>query len=439
MDEDVQKPKISAMYFLKNEEEFAPFSIRSIYNAVDEIVVVDNGSTDRTRERISRFEKVRWFEYSTDDFSELGNFALSKCQGDWILKIDGDEVFYPDIEQVLPVLAEHDKIDVFTCRFFNLMFGMDHMQNLDPTDQRFERIFLIRNHPGLKYINAVHESLTGIGPVIAESRLHYVHYSYAKPMTFILKKLNNYAAKMGEPYLFEGRTVKNLYEQAERRPFLYEHPPVIKEYIASKGYDGGTSKPCIDLDQLKDYLKQIVSSREIINELEPESKPRCLEIGALPNCITPGWDHLDIRPLPYVDTVGDIRNMPIDDSCYDQVIVPGYLMEHLPYADIVKALQECCRIVKEGGYVMVRAYDGAQIATAYLKGEIDNESFNKLIFGDDRDGWEKHRCILDCVTLITMMEAAGLDHVNLEYYEHWMIQMSGRKPVEAGKEDQGEG
>ncbi|MBC7239947.1 MAG: glycosyltransferase, partial [Chloroflexi bacterium] len=42
-----------------NEEEFLPYSIRSIYNVVDEIVVVDNGSTDRTLEVARSFAKVR--------------------------------------------------------------------------------------------------------------------------------------------------------------------------------------------------------------------------------------------------------------------------------------------------------------------------------------------------------------------------------------------
>ncbi|MFC4765814.1 glycosyltransferase [Effusibacillus consociatus] len=423
------RPKVTAMYYVKNEEEFAPYSILSIYNVVDEIVVVDNGSTDRTRERLSAFDKIRWFEYQTEDFSELGNFALSKCQGEWILKLDADEVFYQEIEEVLPVLTEYDQIDGYTCLFFNLMFGWDQMQNVSKDDGRFQRIFLFQNRPGIKYINPIHESLIGIGSVIAESGLDYVHYGYAKPMEFILSKLKQYARKMGEPYFYEGRTAKHLLEQAERRPFPFEHPEVIKEYIKQKGYSGGTPKPRKDIQQLRQYLDQIVASKDTRIEQKPENKGRSLEIGALPSCISLGFEHLDIRPLPHVNIVGDIRNIPVEDNTYDQVIVPGYLMEHLPYHDIVKALGECCRVAKAGGYVMVRVYDGRQIATAYAKGEISNENFNKLIFGDDRQGWERHRCILDNATIREMMAKAGFENINLEYYENWMIQIAGRKPV----------
>lgn len=423
------RPRVSAMYYVKNEEEFAPYSILSIYNAVDEIVVVDNGSTDQTRERLSVFDKVRWFENTTEDFSELGNFALSRCRGDWILYMGGDEVFYRDIEEVLPVLVEYDRIDGYTCRFFNLMLGWDHMQNVDEHDSRFQRIFLFQNRPEVRFVNPLHESLTGIGSVIADSGLHYVHYGYAKPMRFIMEKLQQYARRMGEPYYYQGRTEKHLLEQAERRPFRYRHPQVIEEYVEQKGYKGEKTKPPVDIKRLRNHLDSVASSNAPAAEAKAEKRARSLEIACLPNCISLGFEHMDIRPLPHVDIVGDIRNIPVADNTYDEVIVPGYLMEHLPYHDVVKALRECCRIVKEGGHVMVRAYDGRQIATAYAKGEISNESFNKLIFGDDRDGWERHRCILDNAALCEMMERAGLENVGLEYYEHWMIQIGGKKPV----------
>lgn len=425
-----KRTKVSAMYYVKNEEEFAPYSILSIYNVVDEIIVVDNGSTDQTRERLKLFDKVRLYESDTEDFSELGNLALSKCQGDWILYMGGDEIFYQDIESVLPTLIEHNEIDGYTCRFFNLMFGWDHMQNVNELDSRFQRNFLFQNRPEVKFVNSLHESLLGIGPVIADSGLHYVHYGYAKPMQFILNKLHQYANKMGEPYYYEGRTEKHLWDQAERRPFPYEHPQVIKEYIELKGYSGGKTKSPVDVQQLKNHLQSIISSKTNIVEKKAEKKAKSLEIACLPNCISLGFDHMDLRPLSYVDIVGDVRNIPVSDNTYDEVIVPGYLMEHLPYHDIVKALQECLRISKEGGRTMVRIYDGRQIATAYAKGEISNENFNKLIFGDDRDGWEKHRCILDNATLTEMMTSAGFENVALEYYEHWMIQIGGTKPVQ---------
>ncbi|GAX91975.1 glycosyltransferase [Effusibacillus lacus] len=423
------RPKVSAMYYVKNEEEFCPFSILSIYNVADEIIVIDNGSTDETRKRLSVFDKVRLFESTAEDFSELGNLALSKCTGDWVLYLGGDEVFYEDIEEVLPVLLQYDQIDGYTCRFFNLMFGWDHMQNVNEYDSRFQRIFLFRRTPEVRFINRLHESLVGLGPVIADSGLHYVHYGYAKPMHFILNKLKQYARKMGDPYYYEGRTSKHFWEQAERRPFPYAHPDVIKDYIESKGYCGGERKPRVEIGELRKRLDNAARSHVTVDESKAEKRIRSLEIGCLPNCISLGFEHLDIRPLPHVDIVADIRNMPVPDNTYDEVIVPGYLLEHLPYHDIGRALSECRRIAKEGGHVMVRIYDGRQIATAYAKGEISNESFNKLIFGDDREGWERHRCILDNATLTELMKKAGLENVKLEYYENWMVQIGGSKPV----------
>ncbi len=52
-------PRVSALYIVKNEEEYLPFSIQSIHGAVDEIVIVDNGSTDRTPGIARSFPKVK--------------------------------------------------------------------------------------------------------------------------------------------------------------------------------------------------------------------------------------------------------------------------------------------------------------------------------------------------------------------------------------------
>jgi tetratricopeptide (TPR) repeat protein len=82
---------ISACLIVKNEERFIERCLESIKDFVDEIVVVDTGSTDRTKEIASRFN-ARVFDYKwEDDFSKARNFSLDKAKYDWILSIDADE------------------------------------------------------------------------------------------------------------------------------------------------------------------------------------------------------------------------------------------------------------------------------------------------------------------------------------------------------------
>ncbi|MCP4726115.1 MAG: glycosyltransferase [bacterium] len=85
------EPKISAAMIVKNEEDMLAECIESFRDAVDEIVIVDTGSTDRTVE-IAKSYNIDLFHHEwQNDFSEARNFSISKTTGDWVLIIDADE------------------------------------------------------------------------------------------------------------------------------------------------------------------------------------------------------------------------------------------------------------------------------------------------------------------------------------------------------------
>ena len=84
---------ISASMIVKNEEVMLGRCLDSL-KGFDEVVIVDTGSTDKTGEIARRYDNVRYFENEyvwNDDFAEARNFSQSKCKGDWIFVIDGDE------------------------------------------------------------------------------------------------------------------------------------------------------------------------------------------------------------------------------------------------------------------------------------------------------------------------------------------------------------
>ncbi len=91
--------KISAFWIVKNEEENLPRSIESLKDGVDELIVVDTGSTDRTVEIAKEYgARVEYFEW-IKDFSAARNYALSFVTGDIILWMDADEWFVPAFGQ----------------------------------------------------------------------------------------------------------------------------------------------------------------------------------------------------------------------------------------------------------------------------------------------------------------------------------------------------
>ncbi len=85
------RPRISLCMITKNEEEFLGKCLESAKEVLDEIIVVDTGSTDKTKEIAKSFgARVYDFEWR-DDFSLARNESLKYSSGDWILVLDADE------------------------------------------------------------------------------------------------------------------------------------------------------------------------------------------------------------------------------------------------------------------------------------------------------------------------------------------------------------
>ncbi len=93
----------------KNEELTLPQCLASVKDVVDEILVLDTGSTDRTVEIAKQFgAKVYHFEWC-NDFSAARNQALKYVTGDWILVLDADETLTPEIVPHLQQAIESDR------------------------------------------------------------------------------------------------------------------------------------------------------------------------------------------------------------------------------------------------------------------------------------------------------------------------------------------
>jgi glycosyltransferase involved in cell wall biosynthesis len=82
---------LSVYYITLNEEERLPESITKIKYWVDEIIVVDSGSTDRTR-NIAEAAGARFVHNDWEGFSCQKAFAAALCRNDWVLDLDADEV-----------------------------------------------------------------------------------------------------------------------------------------------------------------------------------------------------------------------------------------------------------------------------------------------------------------------------------------------------------
>ena len=83
---------ISLCMIVKNEESVIGRCLESVKDIVDEIIIVDTGSTDNTKEIIKTFtDKIYDFEW-IDNFSAARNYSYSKASMEYILWLDADDV-----------------------------------------------------------------------------------------------------------------------------------------------------------------------------------------------------------------------------------------------------------------------------------------------------------------------------------------------------------
>lgn len=93
---------ISLCMIVKNEEDVLDRCLSSVEKAVEEIVIVDTGSVDRTRVIAARHH-ARLVDFPwTDDFAAARNFSFDQATQDFILWLDADDVVPPDqLEKLL--------------------------------------------------------------------------------------------------------------------------------------------------------------------------------------------------------------------------------------------------------------------------------------------------------------------------------------------------
>ena len=172
--------KISACYIVKNEANNLSRSIDSLKTQVDEIIVVDTGSTDDTIAIAKSYgAKVIETEWQ-GDFSTPRNLAIDNASGDWIIFLDADEFFAnPNkVRSSINKLINNDAILIPRINIDESKGGIEISRDWNP------RIF--KNVDYLRYRGLIHENITNLKGSLqytfAGSELTIYHTGYAAPM-----------------------------------------------------------------------------------------------------------------------------------------------------------------------------------------------------------------------------------------------------------------
>jgi glycosyltransferase involved in cell wall biosynthesis len=161
---------ISLCMIVKNEELNLANCLNSIKDVIDEIIIVDTGSTDKTKEIAKEFtDKIYDFEWIYD-FSAARNFSFSKATCDYIMWLDADDLVLKDDCLKLKNLKDNidTKYDAISMVYDLGFFG-------DSNEQiQYRRNRLVKRSRNYKWIGFIHEYICVTGNTY-ESDVHITH------------------------------------------------------------------------------------------------------------------------------------------------------------------------------------------------------------------------------------------------------------------------
>ncbi|WP_394885803.1 glycosyltransferase [Clostridium butyricum] len=240
---------ISLCMIVKNEECTLEKCLISVEKFVDEIVIVDTGSIDKTKEIAMKYtSKVYDFEWC-NDFAKARNFSIEKSTNDWVLILDADEVVEKlDINRIKEFCKVIDKVKVGRVKRINIY------EDQYGTKKYIERVNRFFNKNYFKYEGIIHEQ------IVAKDKTNYNtenievtfnHIGYSKEVINRTNKIQR------NRLLLENAIKKDSYD-----PYL--HYQIGKSYFMGKNFELAKTSFENSLNLVKsftyEYVEDLVES-----------------------------------------------------------------------------------------------------------------------------------------------------------------------------------
>ena len=218
--------KLAVIILTHNEERHIAACIERAAFA-DEILVIDDHSTDRTAE-LARAAGARVIARAiAGDFAAQRNFALTQTDADWVLYVDADERVQPETEAEIARILAEDARAVYEIKRINVAFGRrmyygghrpDYSQRLYP-------------RMAVHWVGRIHEHVVSDLPIrrMGGSLLHYTYTDWDR----YLLKFNQYTTLMAEKRYADGKRASFLKILLDP-PFAF-----FRDYILLRGFLDG--------------------------------------------------------------------------------------------------------------------------------------------------------------------------------------------------------
>lgn len=219
---------ISVVISAWNEEKNLGRTLEALSWA-DEVIVVDNSSTDKTAS-IAKKHKATVFTRPNDlMLNKNKNFGFTKATHEWILNLDADEVVTEELRrEILAVIKDPNSLNGYWIKRKNIIFGKWIQHGLWWPDKQLR---LFRKEKGKFPCKHIHEYIEVEGPS-GELVQPYIHYNY--------ETISQYLTKITRATTSEAEVLAhNNYVLAWYDAVRFPLSDFLKNYFAQKGYKDG--------------------------------------------------------------------------------------------------------------------------------------------------------------------------------------------------------
>ncbi|ENK1242716.1 glycosyltransferase [Clostridium botulinum] len=240
---------ISLCMIVKNEEETLYKCLDSVKDFVQEIIIVDTGSIDSTKEIASKYtENICDFSWC-NDFSKARNFSISKASSDWILVLDADEIITDfDIQYMQSFCIESNKKIVGRLKIVN------EYEDEKGNKKYIERVNRVFNKNFFVYEGIIHEQIVPKNKEKYSTKnigITVNHIGYSKDVLNRTNKIERNIALL-----------KKVIEKDSKDPYLYYQ--LGKSYFMGKDYTNAykafiQALPLVD-NFTYEYVEDLVES-----------------------------------------------------------------------------------------------------------------------------------------------------------------------------------
>ncbi len=230
MTNDTKKLPLSCFIIAMNEEDRIGRTIEAVRHFVDEVVVIDSGSTDKTQE-ICRSLGATFLHNDWSGYGPQKNFGEDQCKHDWVLNLDADEVPTSALcEEIITLMsAGEPQLSCYSIYFPTVYPGAKKPRPFAD----YHNYIRLYDRRKVRFSNsAVHDTVTSGDYQIGQLKAPAYHYSY-RSLSHLLEKFNFYTD-------LQANTMKRRAIWKLKLRLLSEFPlGFLKFYILRRHITGG--------------------------------------------------------------------------------------------------------------------------------------------------------------------------------------------------------